>query len=183
MQYQNIRDWKVKIMDQKEKRLNTWTLALCIAAMPPVWAVLAPHLGVTVGAVALICAGIFVANGNKYGDALKIFLGFAAGDIWAVLAITVMEKMPLNPEVELYVTLFVMGGLAVLIGEAFPKILYTPSWLAGWAIGLTIMAPLGTAGMGTLPFEIAAAMFAGVFYVGIGVDFVQQRLKKLFHSK
>ena len=39
------------------KRAETWTLALCIALLPPIWAVAAPYVGVTTGAVALICAG------------------------------------------------------------------------------------------------------------------------------
>ena len=66
-------------MNKEEKRRNTWTLALGVALLPPIWAVLAPHLGVTTGAVALICAGLYAANGNKYEDCLKITLGFLCG--------------------------------------------------------------------------------------------------------
>ena len=40
-----------------KRHTDTWTLALCIALLPPLWAVAAPYLGVTTGAVALICAG------------------------------------------------------------------------------------------------------------------------------
>ena len=91
------------------------TLAFGIAFMPPIWAVLSPYLGVSTGAVALICAGLYVANGNKRKDALKIAVGFLCGDLWAVLAVWIMETLPFHPNVELYGTLFVLGGLAVLI--------------------------------------------------------------------
>lgn len=163
-----------------EKRKQKLTLALGIALMPPIWAVLAPVIGVTTGAVALICAGVYVANGNRRADALRIAVGFLLGDLWAVIAIALMEKLPLNPNVELYCTLFVMGGLAVLIGESLPRFIFTPAWLCGWAIGLTIMGPLKAAEIGTLPLQIGAAMLAGVFYVGVGVDAFQKLLLKLW---
>jgi hypothetical protein len=166
-------------MDKKEQRANMLTLALGIALLPPIWAVLAPVIGVTVGAVALICAGVYVSNGNKKEDALKIAIGFLLGDVWAVIAIFIMEKLTINPNVELYCTLFVMGGLAVLIGETFHKIIFTPAWLCGWAIGLTIMGPMKIAEIGSLPIQIGAAMLAGVFYVGVGVDAFQKLLLKM----
>ena len=166
-------------MDKKEQRANMLTLALGIALLPPIWAVLAPVIGVTVGAVALICAGVYVSNGNKKEDALKIAIGFLLGDIWAVIAIFVMEKLTFNPNVELYCTLFVMGGLAVIIGETLHKIIFTPAWLCGWAIGLTIMGPMKIAEIGSLPIQIGAAMLAGVFYVGVGVDAFQKLLLRI----
>ena len=163
----------------KDTSINKLTLALGIALLPPIWAVLSPFMGITTGAVALICAGLYVANGNKASDALKITLGFLCGDIWAVIAIYVMEKLSFNPNVELYCTLFVMGGLAVLIGESVPKVVFTPAWLCGWASGLTIMGPMSIADIGTLPLQIGAAMIAGVVYVGIGVDAFQKMLIKV----
>ena len=162
-----------------EKSINKLTLALGIALLPPIWAVLSPYAGITTGAVALICAGLYVTNGNKVSDALKITVGFLCGDIWAVLAIFIMEKMNFNPNAELYVTLFVLGGIAVLIGETIPKIVFTPAWLCGWAIGLTIMGPMSIAEIGTLPIQIGAAMIAGVVYVGIGVDAFQKKLIRI----
>lgn len=166
-----------------DKKLNILTLALGIALLPPIWAVLSPVFGVTTGAVALICAGLYVTNGNKVRDAFKITVGFLCGDCWAVLAIFIMEKLGLNPSLELFLTLCVLGGVAVLVGENLPKIIFTPSWLCGWAIGLTIMGPLKMAELGTLPIQIGAAMIAGVVYVGIGVDAFQKMLIKLFGKK
>lgn len=159
-----------------EKKINMLTLALGIAVLPPVWAVAAPYLGVEVGAVALICAGLYVANGNKRKDAFRITAGFLAGDVWAVAAICVMEVLPLHPNLELYLTLFLLGGLAVLIGETLPTVFYTPSWLCGWAIGLTVMGPMKMSELGMLPIQIGAAMAVGVFYVGVGVDAFQKFL-------
>ena len=152
------------------------TLAFGIALLPPIWAVLAPVIGVSTGAVALICAGLYVTNGNKREDAFKISAGFLLGDLWAVIAVAVMEKLTWTPNVELYLTLFVMGGLAVIIGESFGKYIFTPSWLCGWAIGLTIMGPMSLNEIGMLPIQIGVAMIAGVVYVGIGVDAFQKFL-------
>lgn len=166
-----------------EKKINILTLALGIALLPPLWAVLAPYIGVSTGAVALICAGVYVTNGNKRKDAFKIGAGFLLGDLWAVLAIWIMEKLPFHPNVELYITLFVLGGMAVIIGESFSKYIFTPSWLCGWAIGLTIMGAMQVKELGTLPIQIGAAMIAGVVYVGIGVDAFQKALIRIFTKK
>lgn len=162
--------------ENKAKKVNMLTLALGIALLPPIWAVLAPYIGVSTGAVALICAGLYVANGNKREDAFKIGTGFILGDVWAVIAIWAMEMMPFNPDIELYITLFVLGGLAVIIGETFGKYIFTPAWLCGWAIALTIMGSMKIKNIGTLPLQIGVAMLVGVVYVGIGVDAFQKVL-------
>ena len=67
----------------------------------------------------LICAGLFTANGNRRQDTVKISMGFLLGDLWAYIAVWVMETWQWNPNVELYATLFILGGLAVIIGETF----------------------------------------------------------------
>lgn len=156
-----------------EKTKNMLSLALGIALLPPIWAVLSPYLGVMTGSVALITAGLYVAHGNRREDALKISAGFLLGDLWAILAIGIMEKLPLNPNVELYCTLFMLGFLAVILGESFSNLIFTPSWLCGWAIGLTIMGPMQLSELHGIPVQIGIAMLVGVFYVGIGVDIFQ----------
>lgn len=168
---------------KKNKRIQMLTLAFGIAFMPPIWAVVSPYLGVSTGAVALICAGLYVANGNKRADALKITVGFLLGDLWAFLAVCIMDTLQFHPNVELYCTLFILGGAAVIIGETFHKFIFLPSWLCGWAIGLTIMGPMKVAELGTLPVQIGVAMVAGVVYVGIGVDMLQRFLIKIFQKK
>lgn len=160
-------------MKSKLNRENL-TLALCIALFPPIWAVLAPHIGVQTGAVALICAGVYAAAGNQTKLAVPMSLGFLAGDAWAVLALWVMEHLPLGAEVTLFVTLFVMGGLAVLISSLLPQVFFCPAWLCGWAIGLTILAPMGLGAIGSTPIQIGAAMLAGIWYVGVLVEWIHQ---------
>ncbi|MBO6013840.1 MAG: DUF1097 domain-containing protein [Oscillospiraceae bacterium] len=152
------------------------TLALCIALFPPIWAVLAPHLGVQTGAVALICAGVYAAAGNQVKLAVPMSLGFLAGDAWAVLALWVMSLLPFGESLTLFLTLFVMGGLAVIISSLLPKVFYCPAWLCGWAIGLTILAPAGLGAVGTTPWQIGAAMLAGIWYVGVLVEWIHQKL-------
>ena len=118
-------------MKKKIDWANVLTLAFTIAFLPPIWAVLSPYIGVTTGAVALICAGLYVAAGNDIKKAVAISLGFLCGDVWAVIAIKVQEMMNFNPDAELYLTLFVMGGLAVIIGSVFEKFIFVPAWLCG----------------------------------------------------
>lgn len=152
------------------------TLALCIALFPPIWAVLSPHFGVEVGAVALICAGVYAAAGNQTGLAVPISLGFLAGDAWAVLALRMMALLPFGESLSVFITLFVMGGIAVLISSLLPKCFYCPAWLCGWAVGLTVMGPISSGALGNLPLQIGAAMLAGVWYVGVAVEWIHQKL-------
>ena len=62
----------------KDPRL---ALAISIGLLPPIWAVVSGHCGITCGAVALICAGIFVTAGNKVVEQAigKIAIGIAGG--------------------------------------------------------------------------------------------------------
>lgn len=150
-----------------------------IALLPPLWAVLAPYIGISTGAVALICAGLYVTNGNKLKDGLKIMFGFWCGDLWAVLAIFIMEYLKWNQNLELFLTLSVLGFFAVIIASFFEKIIYLPSWLCGWAIGLTIMTAENIVNLQGISIQIAVAMAVGVWYVGAGVDlFTRCVLKK-----
>ena len=168
----------------KQKRtMETLTLAFCIALFPPIWAVIAPYMHVNTGAVALICAGLYVANGNQSSDAGKISIGFLLGDFWAVVALKIMNEMKLNPNVELFLTLFILGGLAVLISACVPRWISTPAWLCGWAIGLTILTPMGWDHLGSTPIQIAAAMLVGIWYVGVFVDIVQKKMVKGLKKK
>ena len=157
---------------------ETLTLALLIALLPPLWAVLAPTLGVQTGAVALICAGVYVAAGNDRKKALPMSLGFLAGDAWAVAALWVMELLPFGGNGNLFVTLCLMGALAVLIASALPRVFFLPAWLCGWAIGLTVMGPMELKLLGTTPLQIAAAMLVGVWYVGVALDAVHRKIRR-----
>ena len=164
----------------KEKWINVFTLAFTVALLPPIWAVLSPYIGVTVGAVALICAGLFACLGNDIKKAIPVSMGFVLGDVWAVVALQIMAHSPLNPNLTLYLTLFVLGGLAVILGSIGEKVIFVPAWLAGWAIGLTIMGPMDINLIGSMVPQIAVAMLAGVWYVGVVGDLFQKLLIKIF---
>lgn len=151
-------------------RKEILTLALLIAVLPPAWAVASPYLGNSVGPVALIAAGIYAANGNKWEDAHKIALGYLAGDIWALAATMVMARTPLNPDVTLFAVLAVLGFMAVVISQKLPSLFYMPSWLAGWAIGMLAMNLDKTTPLMSLTVQIGAAMLVGVYYIGALVD-------------
>ncbi|MFA9463050.1 MAG: DUF1097 domain-containing protein [Velocimicrobium sp.] len=165
---------------KKEKWINIVTLALGIGLLPPIWAVLSPYIGITTGAVALICAGLYVANGNKITDGVSISIGFLCGDLWAVAALLVMDLMCLQADLELFITLFLFGGVAVIVANLIPRFIYLPAWLCGWAIGLTIMAPIGIENIGSIPIQIGVAMLVGVWYVGAGVDKFQRIVASRF---
>lgn len=164
----------------KEKWINVFTLAFTVALLPPIWAVASTYVGVTVGAVALICAGFFAVLNNDIKMALPVSIGFLCGDLWAVIAAKIMGASTLGPNITVYLTLFVLGGLAVIIGSVLDKFIFVPAWLCGWAIGLTIMGPMDSTALGTMPFQIAAAMLAGVWYVGVVGDLFQKLLIKIF---
>lgn len=155
---------------------ETLTLAFCIALFPPIWAVAAPYVHVNTGAVALICAGLYVTNGNKYKDGVKISLGFLLGDLWSYIAMVITEKWNGNKDIVLFVTLFVLGGLAVIVSSFIPKWIHCPSWLCGWAIGLTILTQLGYDHIGTYPLQIGISMLVGVWYVGAMLDAIQKKM-------
>ena len=159
-------------------RKETLTLALLIAVMPPAWAVISPYLGNTVGPVALICAGIYATNGNKFKDAHKIALGYLAGDIWALIAFEIMAHTPINPDLTLFLTLAVFGFILVVISNKFSNIVHVPSWLTGWAIGMLTMNLDKTTPVMSLTVQIAVAMLVGVYYVGALLDKVHRILNK-----
>ena len=151
-------------------RKEILTLALLIAVLPPAWAVASPYLGNSVGPVALIAAGIYAANGNKWEDAHKIALGYLAGDIWALAATAVMAHTSLDPDATLFAVLAVLGFMAVVISQKLPSLFYMPSWLAGWAIGMLAMNLDRTTPLMSLTVQIGAAMLVGVYYIGALVD-------------
>ena len=159
-------------------RKEILTLALLIAIMPPAWAVINPYIGISVGPVALICAGIYGTNGNKFKDAHKIALGYLAGDIWALIAFEIMAHTPINPDLTLFLTLAVFGFILVVISARFENIIHMPSWLTGWAIGMLTMNLDTNTPVLSLTVQIAFAMLVGVYYVGALLDRVHKLLNR-----
>lgn len=167
----------------KKETISKLILALGIGLLPPIWAVINPYIGITTGTVALICAGLYVASGNSPKNAFKISISFLMGDLWAFLVVLFTEKLQFNPDLVLYLVLFVLGIVAVILAESFPKIFYTPSWLCGWAVGLSFMAGKPVSELKSLPLQIGVSMIVGVVYVGIGVDLFHKTLMKIFDDK
>ena len=161
-----------------DKRKETITLALLIAILPPIWAVASPYLGNSVGPIALICAGIYGTNGNKFEDAHQIALGYLAGDIWALIVNLLMARTPYNADLTLFVLLAVFGFLIVIISSKFEGIVHMPSWLAGWAIGMLTMNLDTTTDRLALTVQIAIAMLVGVYYVGALLDKIHKLMNK-----
>ena len=154
------------------------TLALLIAILPPIWAVASPYLGNTVGPIALICAGIYATNGNKFQDAHKIALGYLAGDIWALIVTYIMSITPFNADLTLFVLLAVFGFVLVLISSKFENIIHMPSWLAGWAIGMLTMNLDKVTPLTSLTVQIGIAMLVGVYYVGALLDYIHKLINR-----
>lgn len=168
-----------------DNKIENVSLALGIGLLPPIWAVISPFLGNKVGAVSLICAALFVANGNKVEDTIKISLGFIIGVMWGCIARCAMITLPWGDNINLFFTLCIMGIIAVIIGTSkAKKIIYLPSWLCGWAITLTVLGNMPINQWGRLPIDIAISMVIGVVYVGAGVfyfqNYLSKYLKKLF---
>ncbi|MFC2661965.1 MAG: DUF1097 domain-containing protein [Eubacterium sp.] len=165
----------------KSSRKDVLSLAFLVALLPPAWAVLAPHLNVSVGPTALICAGIYGANGNKFSDAPKISLGYLAGDLWALICAVITASSAadkIGPSLLLFLTLFVMGFLAVIISLNLPKLFFLPAWLSGWAIGMLTNNLSHNASLLSLTLQTGAAMLVGVFYVGALVDKLQKLMTR-----
>ncbi|MBR2541016.1 MAG: DUF1097 domain-containing protein [Mogibacterium sp.] len=160
-------------------RKEILTLAALIAVLPPIWAVASPYMGNTVGPVALIAAGIYATNGNKFEDAHKIALGYLAGDIWALLVTLIMAHTPLNPDLTLFLALAVFGFLVVVISAQIPNIIHMPSWLAGWAIGMLTMNLDTQTPIMSLTVQIGVAMLVGVYYVGALLD----KIHRIWNNK
>ena len=160
-------------------RKEVLTLAALIAVLPPLWAVASPYLGNSVGPIALITAGIYGTNGNKFSDAHRIALGYLAGDIWALLCTVIMAHTPLNADLTLFCTLAVLGFLVVVISNSAPNIFHMPSWLAGWAIGMLTMNLDHSTPLMSLTVQIGIAMLVGVYYVGALLD----KIHRLWNRK
>ena len=159
-------------------RKEILTLALLIAILPPAWAVASPYIGITVGPIALITAGIYGANGNKWEDAHRMSLGLLAGDLWAYAATAIMAVSPFNADLTLFILLAVFGFLAVVISQNIPKFFNMPAWLGGWAIGMLAMNLDHSTPLLSLTVQVGAAMLVGIYYVGALIDKLHRIINK-----
>jgi hypothetical protein len=175
-----LNEHEVKKDNYRKEKFKTLSLAMGIGLLPPLWAVISPILGIKVGAVALVCAGIFSANGNKIKDSIKISVGFAISVFWGCLALHLISILPWNKSINQFITLSLMGAAAVIIANGrFGRYIYLPSWLCGWAITLGILGDVPMNLWGFQPISILISMVVGVIYVGIGVIVFGRFVNKL----
>ncbi|MGN1376976.1 MAG: DUF1097 domain-containing protein [Dorea sp.] len=162
-----------------------WWQVLCIGMFPPMWAMGSSMLSIETGAVALICTGLYVANAKR-ADAAKITAGFLLGDLWAGIAMTFQTILPLEEFAGLFVTLCILGMLAVIISDLLPGYVSCAAWLCGWAIGLTVLGYSDLSGglksIVHAQIQTAIAMFIGVWYVGVFVGYIHDMLEKKIHK-
>ena len=64
--------------NSKGKHREVLTLALLVAVLPLTWAVVSPYLGVHVGPIALITAGMLTMNLDPTTSLSRLFLEIAA---------------------------------------------------------------------------------------------------------
>lgn len=163
-----------------------WWQVLCIGLFPPIWAVWSSMMSIETGAVALICTGLYAMNENR-ADAVKITIGFFIGNLWAGIAVILQTQIPLPlPEfVNVFTTLCILGMLAVILSSLLSKYISCPAWLCGWAVSLTVLGKMELSGsmksMVGMQIQIAIAMFVGIWYVGVFVDYIHNLLEKRIH--
>ena len=151
------------------KKKDILVLAFGVAAFPPIWAVLAGKIGVAIAPVALVVAAIYVAANGNTALGIRQSLSYALSVVWTLIALKMVGGLPFPQPVNLYITLFIMGGLAVLIAGFLPQIFDLAALLGGWAIGLTIFTTIGDPGSLALPIQLLIAELVGVWYVGWGL--------------
>ena len=155
-------------------------LALLVAVIAPLWAAVTAYLGLLTGAVALICAGLYVANGMILANALKITLGFLFGNIWgwlAFMAIPPVIGVVGFPPLGIFLVLFVFAGLAVFIACYLDKILDLSALLSGLSIILVVLLlPGHNIPPLTLVLHVAIAMVGGIWLVGVLITELHKKL-------
>lgn len=133
------------------------------------WAVLSPKFGVETGAVALISAGIFTAEGNSPKNALKIILGLLIGVPWGIIALK-FTLLPGNRSVNQFLILCVLGAVSILICgfTIIGKYVDSTAWLSGWAISILVLGHEAVSDWHWLPLHLSLSMIAGVYLIGVG---------------
>jgi hypothetical protein len=152
--------------EKKLKRNGTIALAICVAIIPALWAVLSPYAGIQAGPVALICAGIFFADAGK-AKPINVAIGFIMGLIWGVLAVYLIVNLPFSKDLNVFVSLAVMAGLAVIFATLTEKFTHMSAWLGGLAMTVLILIQVPATEWMSMSISIGVNMLAGVFIIGV----------------
>lgn len=158
--------------------------ALFIMIVPTIWAVFSPKFGIETGAVSLICAGLFTAEGNRAGNALKMVLGLIIGIPWGIIALR-FTLLPGNHSFNQFLVLCVLGGAAVLLCALTPlgRWVDSTAWLVGWAITILVMGHVPLAEWSWFPLQLALSMIVGIYIIGVGSLHFKRWVEKKFIKK
>lgn len=158
---------------------QTVATAVFIAIIPPLWAVISPKFGIETGAVALICAGIFTAEGNHVHQARKITLGLLIGIPWGITVLR-FTSLPGLHALNQFLILCVLGAVIILIcgGTMVGKYVDATAWLVGWAITILVLGHEQLADWHWLPLHLALSMIVGVYLIGVGGQYFNNLIKR-----
>lgn len=152
--------------EKKLKRNGTIALAVCVAVIPALWAVLSPYAGIQAGPVALICAGIFFSDAGKTKP-VNVALGFIMGLVWGILSVYLIVNLPFSKDLNVFITLAAMAGLAVIFATLTEKFTHMSAWLGGLAITVLLLVQMPATEWASMSISIGANMLAGVFIIGV----------------
>lgn len=149
--------------------------ALAVALLPPIWACLASALGLTTGAVALICAGLVQIPEERPPH---LIVGLLMGVLWGNLVLLFLTTIPTAYQLIGQFSILFCLGFLVVIGHHLWYGFSIVGWLTGWAITLQILSGSPRTSWLLTSVEIALAMLVGIIYIGLGVPYLTKRLTK-----
>lgn len=161
---------------------QTLATAAFIAIIPPLWAVISPTFGIETGAVALICAGVFTAEGNHADRAFKIMVGLLIGIPWGMIALW-LTPFPGLHSLNQFLNLCVLGAISILIcgWTRVGQYVDSTAWLVGWAITILVLGHEKLADWHWLPLHLALSMIVGVYLIGVGGLHFNNLVKRLLN--
>lgn len=153
--------------------------AILVGLLPPAWACLATFSHFQTGAVALICAGLILI---KEQTNLSIVLGLVVGDIWGFLSMFIIQIFDQRfALVAQFLVLAIMGFAAVVLSSLLKKISLT-GWLTGWAIAMQVPSLTPQSSWLILVLQIGISMVVGIYYIGVGIEWLISRVSSKKHS-
>lgn len=166
------------------KKTRDWVApAVTTALLPPLWAVVSEWADIPFGWCALAVAGIYAAAGGAPQNAKRISGGCVMGTLWGMLATAILRSQRLPHAALLFLTLCVLGFLAVMLAEGcLKKYCMLPAWLGSWALALGIFGTSGES-LGRTFFKLLLAMLAGVWYIGVFSGWITQKIQRGLGAK
>lgn len=165
--------------NEKQAKMNAvLVLALLVAIIPAAWAVLtiwaAGQFNIAgFGPVALISAAICYADAGRTKPALNAG-GFVLGTIWGMLSVLMIFNLPFGMLPNVFVTLAIMAGSAVLLGmTVLEKVVSLNTYLGALAISVLCLLFAGAnpgmpvAALSALSLNLIVNMLAGVYVIGV----------------